>query len=178
MQSDAELVQAVRSGDRDAYTPLVLRYERVAWATAWRILNNHHAAADAAQEAFLQAYRRLDSLRDPALFGVWLLQITRREAVRLAQRRRRQATRPLDEAVSYPSRAGPPAGSLSSESEALLAAVAGLPDHERLVVTLRYLDNQSVAAIAAISGRPIGTVTKQLSRAVERLRSMLKEVIS
>ncbi len=179
MQADAEIVRAVLRGDRGAFAALVARHERAVWATAWRVLRDDHAAADAGQEAFLQAFRRLGELRRPEQFGVWLLRIARRKAIRLARRRARDPILSVDE-----SDAGPPRGDadgratrLSADSEELLAAVAGLPEHERLAVALRYLDGLPVAEVAAALGRPVGTVTKQLSRALERLRIRTKGVI-
>jgi RNA polymerase sigma-70 factor, ECF subfamily len=56
------------------------------------------------------------------------------------------------------------------EHEHLLSLVARLPDHERVLIGQRYLDGHSIAEIAAITSRPIGTVTKRLSRAIARLR--------
>lgn len=150
------------------------------WATAWRVVRDDHAAADAAQEAFLQAFQRLGDLRQPEQFGVWLLRITRRESIRLSRKRARDPGRSLDLAgVQVPPdrRCGNgPAIGLSDDSEDLLAAVAGLPEHERVVVVLRYFDGHSVAEVAAARGRPIGTVTKQLSRAIERLKMNTKGV--
>jgi RNA polymerase sigma-70 factor, ECF subfamily len=179
MQTDEELVRSARLGRRDAFESLVGRYERVVWVTARRILGDDHAAWDAAQEAFLQAYRRLHALREPSLFAGWLLRIARREANRMARRQARHPTRPLDErGDDRPSSADHGADGFSADSEELLAAIADLPDHERSVVVLRYVDGRSVAEIAAACGRPVGTVTKQLSRALERLRLTLKEVIS
>jgi RNA polymerase sigma-70 factor, ECF subfamily len=178
MHSDEELVRVARLGRRDAFASLVDRYERVVWVTARRILGDDHAAADAAQEAFLQAYRRLHALREPSLFAGWLLRIARREATRMARLRSRHPTRSLDECVEeQPSHPDDSEGRFSADSEELLAAIADLPDHERSVVVLRYVDGRSVAEIAAASGRPVGTVTKQLSRALERLRLTLTEVI-
>ena len=69
------------------------------------------------------------------------------------------------------------ATSLPAESEELVEAVAGLPEHERQVVVLRYLHGYAVAEIAQALGRPVGTVTKQLSRAVQRLKQVYKGVI-
>jgi RNA polymerase sigma-70 factor (ECF subfamily) len=172
MQADAEIVRAVLRGDREAFAALVARHERAVWATAWRVLRDYHAAADAGQEAFLQAFHRLGDLRRPEQFGVWLLRIARREAIRLARRRARDPNRLLDEAGTDPpqDRGDGPATRLSADAEDLLVAVARLPEHERLVVALRYLEGRSVAEIAAGLGRPVGTVTKQLSRAIERLK--------
>ena len=177
MQSDAEIVRAVLAGDREAFAVLVMRHERAAWATARRILRDDHAASDAVQEAFLQAYHRLTNLREPARFGVWLLRIARREAVRLARRRSRHTTRSLAEVGHDPPADRQVSARLSNDSEAVLAAVARLPVHERLVLVLRYIDGHSVAEIGSVVGRPVGTVTKQLSRAIARLKANLKEVL-
>lgn len=64
MHADAEIVGAVLGGYREAFAALVSRYERTVWATARRVLRDDHVAADAAQEAFLQAFHR--SNRQPS----------------------------------------------------------------------------------------------------------------
>src|SRR5947209_333034 len=97
MQGDAEIVRAVLRGDRGAFATLVARHERAVWTTAWRVLRDDHAAADAGQEAFLRAFHRLGDLRRPEQFAVWLLRIARRESIRLARRRARDPSRSLDE---------------------------------------------------------------------------------
>jgi RNA polymerase sigma-70 factor (ECF subfamily) len=172
MRTNDELIAAVLRGEQIAFGELVRRYERAAWVTAWKVLRDYHAAQDATQNAFVEAYRRLGQLRSPAHFGQWLLRITRREALRLARRRGKahSLASACDLAVSS---TGDP---LTPESDELLLAVGRLPEHERLVVALRFLDGHPVAEVARLTGRPVGTVTKQLSRAIERLRSMFREV--
>ena len=172
VRSNAELVAAVLEGDRTSFAELVGRHERMVVATAWQTLGDYHAAQDAAQEAFVAAYRKLGTLRDPARFGPWVLAIVRRSALRIAQRR--PSTEPLSTAGDPP---GPMnADPLDEELQRLLEAVSQLPDHERVVVILRYLDGHSMASIAQMTGRPLGTVTKQLSRAVARLKASVVEV--
>jgi RNA polymerase sigma-70 factor, ECF subfamily len=176
MKADGEIVRLVLLGDRDAFAELVARHERAAWATARRIVGDDHIASDAVQEAFLQSFHRLSTLRNPAQFGVWLLKIARREAVRLARQRARQPACPVsDQGHELVGGNGTGPG-LSADSEDLLKALGRLPDHERLVVSLRYLEGHSVSEIAQALDRPVGTVTKQLSRAIDRLRGTLKEV--
>lgn len=178
MRADADIVRAVLQGDREAFADLVARHERVAWATAWRVLRDDHASADAAQEAFLQAYRRLGDLRRPDRFGVWLLRITRREAIRLARARAQIPIQPFDDGETAPADRLPGRWTaLPTDAEELIEAVARLPEHERLVVALHYLEGRTVADVAQALGRPIGTVTKQLSRAIERLRTRTKGVL-
>jgi RNA polymerase sigma-70 factor, ECF subfamily len=176
MKADAEIVRLVLQGDRESFGVLVARHEKAVWATAWRILRDEHAAADVAQEAFLQAFDRLSDLKEPALFGVWIVRMAYHEAVRLARLRSRQVGRFVAGHVNENAGAQASNQSLSVDSERLLAALARLPEHERLVVVLHYLEGQSVTEISVALGRPVGTVTKQLSRAIERLKGKLKEV--
>jgi RNA polymerase sigma-70 factor, ECF subfamily len=163
---DAELVRATLAGDRKAFGELVRRYQTGACAAARAVVRDRHAAEDAAQDAFLTAFAKLGDLRDPAAFGGWLLRIARQKALRIGEKVR--ATVPVpDTAAADPESA--------DGGHALLAAVMALPEAEAQVVVLHYFDEHSVPAVAAILGRPVGTVTKQLSRAYARLRTTLPE---
>ncbi|MFH1748499.1 MAG: sigma factor, partial [Planctomycetota bacterium] len=75
LPSDEELVQLTCAGQRDAFDPLVERYQRRATAVAYRLLGNLHDALEVCQEAFVRAYRHLHSLEDGRRFGSWLLRI-------------------------------------------------------------------------------------------------------
>ena len=90
---DAELVAAVLRGNKEAFGPLVQRYEAVVAATAQAIMRDSHAAQDVTQNAFVTAYRKLAALHRPAAFGPWILRITRRLAFR-GMRRRRHSPQP------------------------------------------------------------------------------------
>lgn len=181
MTTDAELVEATLRGERAAFAALVERYQRAVVAVAARILRDHHAAQDAAQDSFVIAYQRLARLRRPAAFGAWLLRIARRQALRLARKRvpatnYDAAGRGTDCQSVLP---GGTAGRdrwLDAAAERLLAAVVRLPEHETQVVMLRYFDGHPVQTIADLTGRPLGTVTKQLSRALGRLRQQLEDL--
>ena len=171
MQSDAQLVKAALNGQQQAYSTLVKRYERAARATAAAVLRDHHAAQDAAQEAFVAAFEKLPSLRKGSVFGPWVLKIARRQAVRMARQRR--TFEHLDSQADPSAAHGD--GRLDEVSERLLSAVMRLPKHERVVVMLKYFDGHEVKTIADITSRPVGTVTKRLSRARRRLRKWLEE---
>jgi len=170
MQSDAELVTKACDGRRDAFATLVQRYERAVCAATRSVLHDHHAAEDAAQQAFLTAFVKLDSLRDKSAFGGWVMKIARREAVRLAYRRRRAQLRQRARIAE----AGAGNGKLNDAARRLLEAVMDLPAHERLALMLKHFEGHSAKEIAVITGRPVGTVTKQLSRGRQRLRERLE----
>jgi RNA polymerase sigma-70 factor, ECF subfamily len=171
MPSTEELVKAAQTGGAPIFADLVRRYERAAIITAYSVLKDFHLAQDAAQEAFVIAYQRLGQLRHSAAFGPWLLRIVRRRAFRL--RRGRKAERIASEGVD---RAATETGDWMEPYEEVVQQIARLPEHERIVVIMRYVDGRSVQEIADLCGRPVGTVTKQLSRAIERLRHWLVEV--
>jgi RNA polymerase sigma-70 factor, ECF subfamily len=171
--SDAEIVARVRRGDRDAFTALVSRYERSILALALAGVHDLHTAEDVVQATFLRAYQKLASLSDASRFGPWLMQIARNQVIDALRARRVPVTLPAES--SQPSRCDNSLDAAWIEREHLLGMVARLPEHERLVLGLRYFDGLSVAAIASATARPVGTVTKQLSRAIARLRDWMAE---
>jgi RNA polymerase sigma-70 factor (ECF subfamily) len=169
--SDAVLVREVLDGAKDAYAQLVRRYERTARAAAIHTLGDYHWAEDAAQEAFVKAYRQLPGLKKPELFGPWLMTIVGRCALDIAAKKR--MTVPLDNIADMP--AHQRNGRLDEEKQHLLRHVMQLGESERQVVFLRYFGGHTVSEIADITGRSVGTVTKQLSRAYRSLRNQIRE---
>jgi RNA polymerase sigma-70 factor (ECF subfamily) len=171
MPSTEELVRAAQAGETAAFAQLVRCYERAAIITAHSVLSDFHLAQDAAQEAFVIAYGRLGRLRDAASFGPWLLRIVRRRALRL--RRGRNAGHVVAGRIDC---AAVEKCDWMEPYQAVVQQIARLPEHERIVIVMRHVDGLSVKEIAEATGRPVGTVTKQLSRAIRRLRDRLMEV--
>lgn len=174
MNSTQQLVDAARSGDRAAYGELVRRYERAVIATGWSVLGDFHAAQDLAQDTFVAAYQQLATLRDSASFGTWVLKIAQRKALRLRTQVAAHCSA-SDFMDGFPAATEPETSELREE---LMRALGQLPEHERIVVVLRHLDGHSVDAVAQLAGRSVGTVTKQLSRAMQRLRHLTRRVSS
>ena len=146
-------------------------YECVVKAVTYKIIGDHHASEDAAQDAFVIAFRSLPRLRNRALFGGWVARIARRHAQRLSQSRRHDL--PLQHAAEV---VGHDNDSTDYDSERLLALLMQLPERERQPLLLRHFGGHSVANIARMSERPVGTITKQLSRGYVRLRKQLQEI--
>ena len=172
MRTDAELVNAVLDGEKQAFAELVKRYERPVRAVALDVLGEYHLAADVSQEAFVKAYEQLAGLRKPEAFGSWLMKITRRCALDSSRRKPKETQ--LEPKIATTTES--PDGQLDEDKQKLLAAVVKLPKAEKQVVMLRYFSDNSVKDVAKIAGRSIGTVTKQLSRAHKRLRKILSEM--
>jgi RNA polymerase sigma factor (sigma-70 family) len=164
---DAELIGRAKDGDVGAYEELVRRYQGIAVRVAYLASRGADDAADAAQEAFVKAYRALPRFREGAPFRPWLLRIVANEASnrrRAAGRRERLAAR-LMEVEGH--------GAGASQRRVLLDAVNGLRDEDRLALGYRFFLGFSDAETAAALGIPLGTVKSRVSRALRRLRMLL-----
>jgi RNA polymerase sigma factor (sigma-70 family) len=176
---DSELFARAMRGDTAAYEEIVRRYQQIAFRTAYVITGSAAEAEDAAQEAFVKAFRALDRFRPGAEPRPWLLRIVANEArnrVRATGRRQgvelrlAGSLRPGDAAPS------PEVAALASEdTRRLLALVNALPEDDRLVIASRYFLELSGEETASALGIPPGTVKSRLSRALSRLRSRLEE---
>lgn len=175
MPSDSDIIQEVLGGQPDSFAVLVTRYERLARATAIRIVRDSHVADDVAQESFVAAFKSLSALRDRSNFGGWLLGIVKKRAATAVQRERR---RPIASAELSEHAASQEPTCPSSETFDLLEMLEQLPDQERVVIGLKYFDGHTAEQIAEMLDRPVGTVTKQLSRARRRLHGWLSEEVS
>ena len=171
--SDAQLVDQVRRGDAEAFGALCRRYERSVLAVALAELRDIHAAEDVAQATLLAGFQRLSTLSHPSKFGPWILQIARRQVVDWT--RQRQLSAAAIGEGTHQRQAGDEAAIDWIEKEHLLELVDRLPERERVLLGLRFFDGHRVAEISEITGRPVGTVTKQLSRAISRLRAAFEK---
>ncbi|MBC7818209.1 MAG: sigma-70 family RNA polymerase sigma factor [Planctomycetaceae bacterium] len=172
MASDAELVQDVCRGDREAFGTLISRYERSILALAFGELHDLHAAEDVAQAALLLAFEKLMTLKDASRFGPWLMQIARTQVIEFVRRRRELVGVPSDSSAAQIDSEPDPDW---IEHEHVLSLVTRLSENEQVLVGLRYFDGLSMEEISIATGSPIGSVTKQLSRAISRLRAWCQE---
>jgi RNA polymerase sigma-70 factor (ECF subfamily) len=172
VDDDQALIVATLGGRPDAFGELVSRYERAVYNLAVRTLRDRTEAEDATQEAFLKAYRALATFRPGAKFSTWIFTICYRLCCdRIAKRRRISG----DE---LPDRADPAAGPAllaerNDEARRLRAAIDGLPEKYRAVITLYHLQGKQYDEIATVLNLPLGTVKTHLFRAKEQLRKVL-----
>jgi RNA polymerase sigma-70 factor (ECF subfamily) len=176
---DAALALRARGGDRAAFGELLVRHRPLALALARRMLGPS-LAEDVAQEAALQAYLHLDSLRQPARFGAWLGGIAL-NVCRLWLRDGRHSGWSIDDVLGgrlAPEPVEPEPGPAARAEAADLAdqvrrAVAHLPRGQRSAVVLFYLDGLSQAEVAASLGIPLTAVKMRLHKARAALRRQL-----
>jgi RNA polymerase sigma-70 factor, ECF subfamily len=171
-------VEAVLAGDRDAFRILVERESAAVIRACHRVIGDLHEAEDAAQEAFVTAFRSLAGWRGDGPFGAWLTRIAVRIALRRAQGRR--AVTWIDPnqpaaGIDLPGGPDPAITSLRAERAAgIRSAVSRLDEPYREVIPLRFFGELSLDEIAAQTGRPLGTVKTHLRRGLLRLRSSVE----
>lgn len=174
---ERSVVDAVLAGDRDAFRFLVERDGPAVLRACHRVLGDLHESEDAAQEAFVTAFRSLAAWRREGPFAAWLTRIAVRIALRRAQRRRDVTwIDPTDPSagVDLPGGPDPAVTSLRAErAAAVRAAVRRLDEPYREVVALRFFGELSLEEIADQTGRPLGTVKTHLRRGLLRLRIAL-----
>src|SRR3954470_13779676 len=168
-----------RDGDTAAYERLVSRHAQVAFRVACVLSGSAADAEEAAQDAFVKAYRALGRFRPGSPWRPWLLRIVANEARnrrRSAGRRARLEVRAAEQVPFLSTAPSTEAAVLVAERDAALrAALAALPDHDREVVYLRYFLDLGEAEMAAVLGCRPGTVKSRLSRALARLRATLED---
>jgi RNA polymerase sigma-70 factor (ECF subfamily) len=181
--SDRPLVLRVRSGDRDAFGELVMRYMQRAYYAALGIVGSHDDALDLSQDAFVRAFRARGTLDPDRPFYPWLYQILRRLCFNHIRNQKTRRAR-LSEAATWladtaQDRAAARAPDRDVERaelrERVEVALGTLAPHEREVLVMREFEGLKYREIADLLGIPIGTVMSRLYAARRALAAVLEE---
>lgn len=180
---DSALVRAAQRGNLDAFNDLILTYQDSAYTLAYRLLGDADMAADAAQEAVITAYQKLDTFRGGS-FRAWLLRITANRCYdELRRLKRRPATSiedmpgaDMDDGAPLPDPSPTPETLVEEDDlqRAVQNCINALGAEQRLVLVLSDVENLPYDAIAAQMGTELGTVKSRLSRARANVRACLQ----
>lgn len=177
---ETELIRKVQAGGREFFEPLVRAYEGEAQRVALAIMGDRDVAHDAAQEAFIKAYRALDRFELGRSFRPWFLQILRNQCRDMLRRKKAgfdtERMTPIM-AERLPSSSDPERLRHRSEARELLRAALGRVsvDH-REVLVLKEIQELNYAEIAETVGIPEGTVASRLYHARRALKEALDEM--
>ena len=180
VRDNVELIHRILSGDDEAFNVLVRKYQRRVHALIWRKIGDFHIAEEITQDAFLQVYKKLSTLKHPNLFDGWLYVIANRLCLNWIQRNKPairhqsiEAT-PIEEIeksfyANYESEHRE-AETAEHRREIVKNLLEQLPESERTVVTLHYLGEMTCQAIGEFLGVSPNTVKSRLQRARNRLK--------
>jgi RNA polymerase sigma-70 factor (ECF subfamily) len=182
---EAGLVQDARKGDLEAFNRLVLAYQDMAFNLAYRLVGDPAAAADATQDAFISAYRKLNTFRGGS-FKAWLLRIVTNACYDELRRLKRRPTTELepvgndDEEIESPSwlkdpKETPEDAAIRDElNQAIQNCLERLEEEFRLVVVLVDVQGMDYAEAAESIKKPLGTIKSRLARARGRMKDCLR----
>ena len=162
-------LERARAGDHDAFAELVEGHEGMVFSIALHFFNDRNRAEEIAQDVFLQLYRSLGEIESEAHLLFWLRQVTSRRCID-GMRRSRMRLVSFEEIGEVPSK---PQLSDPLLDRKLQKLIAGLPESQRIIVTLRYQEDLDPSEICRIVGMPVNTVKSHLHRALAALRRKL-----
>ena len=171
MDDEQVWLEQARRGDKNAFGQLIEAYQGPVYNLAYRMLGNSGEAEEAAQEAFIRAYTRLDSYDPAHKFSTWLLSITSNFCIDQI-RKRRAVLLSIDEplpphpALHSDNSKGPEAEYIAQEREQLVQGLMSeLPEEYRQAVVLRYWYDMSYEEIADAQETTVSAVKSRLFRA-------------
>jgi RNA polymerase sigma-70 factor (ECF subfamily) len=169
------LVLSAQRGELEAFSELVRRHQRRAYAVARAIVTTHEDAEDAVQDAFLHAYRALHRFLPDQAFGAWLHRIVANASLDITRRRKVRDADDLPETIASPFRDPAESDELRMR---LRAALAHLPERQRAVIVLHDVEGFKHSEIGKLLGIPEGTARSDLHYARSSLRRLLEQLRS
>jgi RNA polymerase sigma-70 factor (ECF subfamily) len=175
MNQESVWLEQARQGDKEAFGLLIEAYQGPVFNLAYRMLNNAREAEEAAQEAFVRAYTRLNSYDPSRKFSTWMLSITSNYCIDLLRKRRAlllslDGPLPPHPALQSDRTKGPEAQVIQDERQQVVQALLGqLPDDYREAVVLRYWYEMSYDEIAEVMETTVSAIKSRLFRARRQL---------
>ena len=178
-EDDVQLIHRILSGDDEAFNILVRKHQKSVHALVWQKIGDFHHAEEVTQDIFLQAYKKLSTLKDPNQFAGWLHAVANRLCIDW-MRKQKPATQPLDDAsvkiidnLTYEHYVSEQRESEATECryETVEKLLAKLPESERTVMMLYYLSEMRAKEIGKSLGVSVNTVRSRLHRARKRLQA-------
>jgi RNA polymerase sigma-70 factor (ECF subfamily) len=183
---ETALIQDAQRGDLDAFNSLVLAYQNILFNTALRILGDDEQAADATQDAFLSAFKSINSYRGGS-FKAWLMRTVTNACYDELRRKKRRPTTPLEpdnndgDEIDSPRWLADTSMSPEQKAEAdelehaIQHCLEALPTDFRAVVVLADIQGLDYSEVATIAKVPLGTIKSRLARGRLRLRECLQD---
>ena len=173
---DRVLVERYLGGDRDAFTSLVVRYQRPIYNAAFWVLRRHEDAHDISQTVFLKVAERADEYDPKYKFFSWIYRIAVNESLNLLRRNRHEQELEEDVEIAGDESVGPERQASAAElARQVRNAMKTLATSDRLVLTLRHFSECSYEDMARILEIDEKTVKSRLFEARRRLRGLLKD---
>ena len=185
--TDKEIIERVKSGEKEAYDLLVLKYQQRVINLISRFVKNHSDALDVSQETFIKAYRALPNFRGDSAFYTWLYRIAVNTAKNHLTVQSRKITKSdydvadieqIEGSMSLTEQTTPESLLVKDElQETILKTIENLPEDLKSAIMLREIEGLSYDGIAEVMECPVGTVRSRIFRAREMIDSKIKPLL-
>ena len=185
--TDKEIIERVKSGEKEAYDLLVLKYQQRVINLISRFVKNHSDALDVSQETFIKAYRALPNFRGDSAFYTWLYRIAVNTAKNHLTVQSRKITKSdydvadieqIEGNMSLTEQTTPESLLVKDElQETILKTIENLPEDLKSAIMLREIEGLSYEEIAEVMECPVGTVRSRIFRAREMIDSKIKPLL-
>lgn len=175
---DAELIELIRAGSVQYFAALVERHQNRVFQFVFSLIRNRQDAEDVTQDAFVGAFRKLDSFEGRSTFFTWLRRLAYNACIdhlRKQKSRKSDLSTPDTSHLVAPQSANPMNRFEERETiDAVRSAIDQLPEEQRSIACMRDIDGMDYSEIASVLDIPIGTVRSRLHRARLELKSILE----
>lgn len=184
-EADIALVRRAKKGDHRAFDLLVLKYQSRIVSIAFKFVKEIQLAEDISQEAFIKAYRSIDSFREESAFYTWLYRITANTAKNYLVSKGRRKESSISEINIFENEDFFELPTNDSPEQILMAqslkdtiydALSGLPEDTRTALSLREFEGLNYEEIAEIMNCPVGTVRSRIFRGREALEDLISPI--
>ncbi|WP_249306110.1 RNA polymerase sigma factor [Lederbergia citrea] len=173
MQEEIQWIREVLSGNKQAYTHIINKYKNQLYATILRMTKNPQDAQDLAQEAFIKVYHQLGKYDGKGLFSSWIYRVTINHCMDEFRKKRYKQVEMTEDLLENPNH--PEVIFLKKEKNRQLERlIATLPEDERMIILLRYVNELTYEEISELVGAPVSTVRNKLHRAKKKMRNTVK----
>lgn len=169
----AELLAALAAGDRSAFARITRAHYDLVYRIAWRMLGGSGDAEDVAQDVFLRLWRNAGQVRQAGSLRAWLARVATNLAIDRLRRRRPDEVSELPELVD-PGPGPDRQAERRAAGEIVSAAIAGLPERQRVAMVLTYYEELPNAEVAEVLGVSVEAVESLLARARRKLKEALE----
>jgi RNA polymerase sigma-70 factor (ECF subfamily) len=174
-QNDIQVIERILAGNTRDFEILVNRHKDLAFTLAYRLLNNREDAEEATQDAFIKAFRSLSGFRKDSGFSTWLYRIVYNTALSM-KRLKKPVFQNIDDMPSLSEKSDVPKydfDAIAERNQMLEKALQRIPEEDRILITLYYLNESGVDEIHAITGLSKSNVKVKLFRARKKLQELI-----
>lgn len=180
--SDQIYIDKVLQGDTNAFACLIDRYKNMAYTLAIKIVKNHEDAEEVAQDSFLKAYQKMDTFKGDSKFSTWLYTIVYRNAITKI-RKKKVTTSDIDDYVIDNYSGGSEFPQIEAikngeQQKYVRQAINSLPEKDAFLITLFYLNENSVEEIEKITNLSQSNIKVKLFRARKKLNTTLSFLLN